>query len=186
MKQIRILLFLVILLAACDNSETDQGESDKQRLSEEDKVISETDAGDFVLQLVSEKMSYKPDEEIYLKGKLKYIGDKDELEIAHSESPFFFDMIEVNRGIEIPYFVNEIGRTTILRTNQWFEEPFEKNKVHSISLDEHTDFFRIFADENGLPIGEYEIELRTDFHTAIEEESEQHHYITSIVIEVKE
>lgn len=187
MKQLQILFLLVILLSACNNFENDQNlnDSDNPEISKTHKVISETDVGEFVLRLVSEKMFYQPGEEIHVKGKLKYIGEKDELEIAHSQSPFFFDMIEVNRGVEIPYLINDSGKTTILQTNDWFEETYVKKVAFSES-DEDADFLKVFADEDGFPVGEYEIELRTDFHTSQEGESKQHNYTTSIVIVVKE
>jgi hypothetical protein len=182
-RQIRILLLLVIFISACNNG-SDLGQDDNQEVSEMEKIVSKTDAGDFVLQLASEKMSYKPNEEIDVIGKLKYIGEKEVIEISHSESPFYFDMIEINRGVEFSYFLEDIGETTILQLNQWYEERLEKTGFSK--LDDHTEFFRVFTDENGFPVGEYEIELRTDFQTMIEEESEQHNYITSIVIEVSE
>lgn len=187
MKQLQILTLLVILLSACNNLETDQSrnENDNQGISETEKVISETDVGDFVLRLVSEKMIYKPGEEVYVKGKLKYIGEKNRIEITHSESPFFFGIIEINRGVEIPYSIDDIEKTTILEKNQWYEETYEKKLTFGESS-EHLDFFRVFVDEDGFPEGEYEIELRTDFHTAKEGDTEQHNYITSIVIEVKD
>lgn len=187
MKQLQILFLLVILLSACNNFENEQNliNSDNQEISETDKVISETDVGEFVLRLVSEKMFYQPGEEVHVIGKLKYIGEKDELEIAHSQSPFVFDMIEINRGVEIPYIINDIGKTTILKPNDWFEETYDK-KVAFHESDEDADFLQVFVDKDGFPVGEYEIELRTDFHTSQEGESEQHNYTTSIVIVVKE
>ncbi|WP_280768763.1 hypothetical protein [Salipaludibacillus daqingensis] len=180
------LILLIILLTACSNDTPDETTNEinqSTRLS--DTLVSETDVGDFVLRLISEKISYSPDEEVMMKGKLKYIGDEEEMEIGYLESPFFFDIVEINRGLEIPYMMDGTEQTTILQKNKWYEESFEK-KIGFRDSDEHAEFYHLFMDEKGFPIGEYEIELRTNFETFIEEEPERHNYISSIVIEVKE
>ncbi|MCE7793607.1 hypothetical protein K8O68_14375 [Salipaludibacillus sp. CUR1] len=165
-----------------ENNEPEENEGEEEG---NQPVVSETDAGDFMLRLVSEKAIYDPEEEVQLKGKLKYIGEAEELEIIHQESPFNFEMIEINRGAELPYPLKEIEQTSTLEQKQWYEEEYIKRIAYSLD-DEHADFYQAFMNETGFPPGEYEIELRTDFAVTVEEVPENHTYTTSIVIEVRE
>jgi hypothetical protein len=207
-KQLLPLVILgMVFAAACNGgnepTETEQDITEDNEAEEENSVpednepeenegeegnqpvVSETDAGDFMLRLVSEKAIYDSEEEVQLKGKLKYIGEAEELEIIHEESPFYFEMIEITRGAELPYPLKEIEQTSTLDQNQWYEEEYIKRIAYSLD-DEHADFYQTFMNETGFPPGEYEIELRTDFAVTVEEVPENHTYTTSIVIEVRE
>ncbi|PYZ94008.1 hypothetical protein CR194_00240 [Salipaludibacillus keqinensis] len=180
-----MVLCILFLMSACNNQENDELEnSAPEEEQKSEKIASETDSGDFVLRLVSEKEMYESGEEVLITGKIKYIGGKEEIELTHSESPFYFEMIEVNSGAELSYSLQEIGATTVLKQNEWYEEQYEKGKSTFIEHNNHMDFQNAFIDDDGFPPGEYEIELRTNFHTNIEEESQNHNYITSLVIEV--
>ncbi|WP_416149073.1 hypothetical protein ACM26V_22950 [Salipaludibacillus sp. HK11] len=185
-KYLSLLFLTSLLMIGCSiKSEDGQNDSDLEGFIESEKIVSETEAGEFVLRLVSEKARYKLGEKVDVRGKLKYIGENAEIEISHSESPFFFEVIEVNRGVEIPYFLNEVLEMTLLKNNEWYEEEFHK-RIDNHAADEYDEFFQIFMVEEGFPVGEYEIELRADFLTSAGEESESHNYNTSIVIDVKE
>ncbi|WP_096188070.1 hypothetical protein [Evansella halocellulosilytica] len=148
-------------------------------------VISETEAGDFILRLVSTQEVYDSDEEIDLTAKLKYIGDQDEITITHAMSPFWFEIVETTRGVEIPHAMEMPQLETTLERDKWYEELYEKNGGY-IEEDEDSEFIAAFLEGNAFPSGEYEIELRTDFNTVENgEDEEQHNYTTSLMIQVK-
>lgn len=174
---IGLLTILTISLAACANDENNEVEANNQT------VISETEAGDFILRLVSEKAVYEAGEEVTIVGKLKYIGEEEELTISHAESPFWFEFVEVTRGIEIPFSMLEIERETALVQNQWHEKEYQKQTMYN-EEDNEADFLNVFMNEEGFPPGEYEVELRSEFIVKNGESKEEHSYMSSIVIEV--
>ncbi|WP_078577409.1 hypothetical protein [Salipaludibacillus agaradhaerens] len=197
-----ILSSLFLMLAACshlseevtdsDNTSINSNEYEREHINnEEDKneheglVVAETDAGEFILRLISEKAVYESKEQIQLTGKLQYKGEREELEIIHVESPLYFELHEVDRGVELLYYpTTELEEKTVLKQKEWYEEDYVKRISYS-ETDEHADFFHSFMEEPGFPPGEYEIELRADFTILQEGQPITHQYATSLVIEVR-
>lgn len=193
LRLIIITITSLLLLAACQEEDgegqnlpedPEPDEENNNAENEESPVVSETDAEEFTVKLVSEKPVYDTGEEVQITGNLKYTGEGEMMEISYLESPFSFDMVEVNRGVEVPYFLEEEEETTVLDQNEWYEGDFVK-RASFRENDEHAEFFKDYMSEPGFPAGEYEIELRVDF-AAEEETAENHTYTTSIVIEVRD
>lgn len=200
--RVSILSSLCLILASCSPHSEEVAEPDNTSLNRDEYasepihneteknenerlVVSETDAGEFILRLISEKSVYESGEPIQLTGKLQYKGEKDELEIIHVESPLYFELLEIERGADLLYHPsNELEETTVLKQNEWYEEDYIKRISYS-EVDEHVDFFQSFMEEPGFPPGEYEVELRADFAILQEEQPITHHYTTSLVIEVR-
>jgi hypothetical protein len=178
-KQLNIYLSifaLLVLLSAC-TPENDLNEANAER----SPVISETEAGDFTVRLVSERGYYKQDEQIRIGAQIKYTGDEEEIHITHADSPFIFEIREVTRGIDIPAGAeNDSGETTLIRET-WHRETYSKSMANNF---EENEFLTEFYSHDGFPSGEYEIELNTEFYTA-DEERQRHHYYTSIMIQVE-
>ncbi|MCR6110121.1 hypothetical protein HXA35_07255 [Bacillus sp. A301a_S52] len=198
-----ILPSLFFTLVACshlseevtdsDNTTLNSNEYEREHINNEDEknekeglVVAETDAGEFILRLISEKAVYESEEQVQLTGKLQYKGEREELEIIHVESPLYFELLEVDRGAEFLYYpTTELEEKTVLKQKEWYEEDYIKRISYS-ETDEHADFFQSFMKEPGFPPGEYEIELRADFTILQEGEPITHQYATSLVIEVRD
>lgn len=180
MKNMVIVLLFTFIFIACSH----EGNNTEEAL-EEDQIVSETDAGDFILRLVSEQAVYETGEKITITGKLKYVGDEEELKILHAESPFMFDIVEVTRGTEIPFHMTYISRDTTLKHGQWYQEEYEKQTLYNAD-DNQAEFMNSFMKEEGFPAGEYEVEVRSEFMVNGGETSEDHSYTTSILVVVRD
>ncbi|MDQ0257247.1 uncharacterized protein YcfL [Evansella vedderi] len=149
-------------------------------------IVSETEAGDYVIRLISEKSEYAADEPVKITAKLKYVGEKEEVKIYHAYSPFWFDIRETTRGIDIPYVMPLPLLETTLKRDEWFVQEYTKVGSYAEGDDSpEVEFMKRFLEGEAFPPGEYEIELRTDFYTgSIDEKEEEHNYTTSILIQV--
>ncbi|UCZ54164.1 hypothetical protein LGQ02_05215 [Bacillus shivajii] len=173
-----IIIFVFTLVACGTNIEQDEVQGNEL-------ITSETEAGDYLLRLISEKEVYEQAEEVVLKAKLKYIGEEEEKTIYHAMSPFWFDIVETTRGIEIPYVMNQPLLETTLERDVWFKETYKKSGSYS-EEDENREFIEAFLEGESFPPGEYEIELRTDFFTEDENgEEKNHNYSATLMIQVK-
>ncbi|RKL65590.1 hypothetical protein CR203_19915 [Salipaludibacillus neizhouensis] len=183
MKVLLILLIFIFnfFLIGCT-----QKEENVEALTEEDLVVSETAAGDFILRLVSKNAVYEAGEPITIVGKLKYRGNKEELVITYANSPFTFDIIESTRGVEIPFAVRSTFRNTILEYDQWYEEEYDKQALPNDNNDKTAVFMSSYIKEEGFPPGEYEVEVRSEFMINTGQTKEDHSYTTSILLDVKE
>ncbi|WP_026688850.1 hypothetical protein [Alteribacter aurantiacus] len=152
-----VFLGALLLFSACaEGEETEAVEAAKP-------LVSETEAGDFLLRLVSDQPIYKTAEEVKLTAKLKYIGEKERITLNHSQSPFHYQIEEVTRGIEVPFGRERIQLTTELERDHWYEESFTKPAISLLSEDKDYKFYKSFVESEGFPPGEYEIELNSDF-----------------------
>ncbi|MCD8510654.1 MAG: hypothetical protein LRY73_12810 [Bacillus sp. (in: Bacteria)] len=149
-------------------------------------LVSETEAGDFVVRLISKKAIYEAEEPVELTAKLKYSGEEDKLSIFHGASPFWFHIRETTRGIDIPYIMNLPLKETKLKRDQWLEVNYRKTGSYS-EEDEHAQFMKEFLEGDTFPPGVYEIELRADFYTGNFNVKEQKYNIsTALIIEVRD
>lgn len=124
LKNIKLILpimFLSIGLFGCqqsNNEKVDNEPSDTQTLETKAEVIEE----DFVYRLVTEKAEYSKNEPIKIYAELEYTGDKEEIKIFHSASPFSFPMVETTRNYEIGYVMEQ----PLLSTELIKGEPLRK------------------------------------------------------------
>lgn len=137
--------------------------------NENAKIGSKAEAidGDFVYRLVSEKSLYAEGERVDLYAELEYVGDKQEIEIAHSASPFYFPIKEKTRGFEIDYMMNQPRIVTILKKGEPLKERYKGGGGYgSEDPKEYVDFIKAVVEasrRDSLPSGEYEVFGRAEF-----------------------
>ncbi|MFA9557552.1 hypothetical protein ACERII_09625 [Evansella sp. AB-rgal1] len=178
------MLLILFFLTGCNNKDS---LNETMGSFATDTIVSETAAGDYILRLVSDKIVYEVGDEVRMEAKVKYIGEKEKTSIQLGESLFLFDIRENTRGIHLPYKKVEMPSfTTELERNSWYSEVYDKKEAHSNGSDEESEeFLKEFIDLQGFPVGEYEIEVTTNFFTQNEQEQrEDHIYSTSLIVEV--
>lgn len=183
---IPVLLLLFFIVAGCGNNEDALDDGTINAQASIPPIVSETETEDYVVRFISEKAVYYEDEPVDLTAKLKYRGEEDEVTIFHGASPFWFEIRETTRGIDIPYVMTMQLLNTKLEQGEWYEEKYIKAGSFT-EEDEHATFLKEFLSGETFPPGEYEIELRTDFYTGTSDVKEkEHHYTTSLIIQVLE
>ena len=102
MYKIGFLVSLIVLslcLVSCQQKfdrKVDTEPSDTKPLDTKAQAIEE----DFVYRLVTEKAEYGKNEPIKIYAELEYTGEKDEIEIFHSASPFFFQWLKLQETLK--------------------------------------------------------------------------------------
>lgn len=175
LKKISLMLsflFLSIGLFGCqqnNNKKVDNEPSDTQPLETKTEVIEEN----FVYRLVTEKAEYGKNEPIKIYAELEYTGDKGEIEIFHSASPFSFPMIETTRNYEIGYGMNEpLLSTKLIKGKPLREEYRGSGGYGSEDKKEYIDFMRQIMNHE-FPVGHYVVNGSADFYVIANEETEQ-------------
>ncbi|MBU9720841.1 MULTISPECIES: hypothetical protein [Bacillaceae] len=174
-------IVIIIMMVGCSSEEEHLYSSEGR-----DPIISETEAGDFIIRLQSSKGIYKEDESVKIVAKLKYVGEEDSITIFYGESPFLYDITETELGIHATNIHQRLENPTneqLLDRGEWLEKEFNKTFL-SASDEEYLESFEWFLDGEGFPAGNYEIELRTDFLTlnVDDDEFQQHNYSTNIML----
>jgi hypothetical protein len=128
---------------------------------------AEVAEGNFVYRLVSEKSVYADGERVELYAELEYVGEEQEIEIAHAASPFFFPMKEKTRGFEIGYMMNQPRILTLLKKGEPLREQYKGGGGYgSQDPKEYVDFIKAVAEasrKGSLPSGEYEVSGIAEF-----------------------
>lgn len=128
---------------------------------------AEVTEGDFVYRLVSEKNIYADGEKVELYAELEYVGEEQEIQIAHAASPFYFPMTERIRGLDISYAMDQPRVVTTLKKGEPLREYYKGGgSFTEHDPKEHVDFVKsVFeAIQKGtLPSGEYEVSGRATF-----------------------
>ncbi|GLX69021.1 hypothetical protein [Paenibacillus glycanilyticus] len=173
MRKVMILAMVVLTLAAagCGEAKNAEPSSEKPEPATSNKDIAaqaEVTEGDFVYRLVSDKKAYESDEKVNLYAELEYVGDQDEIQIAHSASPFYFPMIEETRGYEIGYMMNEPFIVTTLKKGVPLKEFYRGGGGYDETQDpkEYVDFMKAFTEasrKGTMPSGEYVVSGMADF-----------------------
>ncbi|MGP4071178.1 hypothetical protein ACTWQB_01325 [Piscibacillus sp. B03] len=163
MKQILVLIGFVMVLAACGT--TGSAPSDDELSQYEVKETeSEVQEGDFVYRLVTEKGEYEGGSNVSIYAELEYVGDQNQVEITHAESPFIFPIHEVTREYDIGFAMNEPLLSTVLEKG----EPLRKEYTASGGFssqdpDEYVEFMQEVMDGD-FPKGFYEVNGYADFN----------------------
>lgn len=164
-----LLVILGVLLVGCKEKEKPQLE-DNQPVSEIRKEITE---GDFIYRLVSEKEEYVENGPVGIYAELEYIGDKEEINIYHAASPFFFPMVEKTRDFEIDYAMNE----PLLRTTLVKGEPLREDYIASggYSLEDEEEYISFVKSivKSEFPAGEYVVDGAAVFYIITNEETDE-------------
>lgn len=202
MSKYVVLLLMSILLSSCtggtpENSKQHvngnasdpsaspvvQNEQNIDGLSD----VAESQEGDFILQVTSEKLVYKPGEEVKMTGKLKYVGDAKKITIYHSMTPLAFSVYESSRSIDIGYFMEQPLITTELTKGEWYTQAYKKSGGYSDdgTETEETAFIKSFLLEDGFPEGEYRVRLYGDFYTEENGKKTNYNFSSEINIGVR-
>lgn len=169
-KLILLLTLLTTILFACKEQET--FDSGKLASFEVKQRIAENQEGDYLFRLESLKPSYQVGEPVEVIGEIVYLGDKNEVTIHHSAVVIHFAFEEKVRDYLINIGVAEIGKSTILKQGEAYQEKFKKQFV--FKPEEPADYVKFidsFLKEEGFPIGYYEVKASADFYVEETEES---------------
>lgn len=183
---IAFAIILVFLIAGCNSSEK-IGSNELEKF-EVKKTTDETIQDDFVFRLVSEKEQYKEGEDVKLYGEIIYNGDKEEVNIHHSSSAIYFDVLEETRGHEIGYVVNDIGlSTTLNRLGNSYRKQYKKSVGYSPdnTSKDYEKFMEGVLNKDGFPPGYYIVKGTTDFSVESEGDLEQEKYNIEATIDFK-
>ncbi|MED4456371.1 hypothetical protein [Metabacillus fastidiosus] len=165
-------MFLSIGLFGCqqnNNKKVDNEPSDTQTLETKAEVIEE----DFVYQLVTEKAEYGKNEPIKIYAELEYTGDKEEIEIFHSASPFLFPMVETTRNYEIGYSMEEPLLSTKLIKGEPLRKEYKGSGGYgSQDKKEYIEFMEQIMNQE-FPEGHYVVNGNADFYVITNEETGQ-------------
>ncbi|MFD0589004.1 hypothetical protein ACFQZE_13455 [Paenibacillus sp. GCM10027627] len=112
---------------------------------------------DFVYRIYTEKESYKEGDTVKLIAELEYVGERKSVTIFHTESPFYFPILEMSDTYGFPSYRNQPGRSTILYRNKPLKEEFvsdgayeiDKTKLLSIGKKAHVAFPAAHYEVNG-------------------------------------
>ncbi len=185
MKKLSFIMSLVLLsigLLGCQQSNNEKVDN-KVNASQTLETKAEVIEGDFVYRLVSEKTEYSKNEPIKIYAELEYTGDKEEIEIAHSASPFSFPMVETTRDYGIDYNMNEpLLSTKLIKGEPLREEYRGSGGYGSEDKQEYKDFMKQIMNLE-FPEGHYVVNGIANFYIINDEESEQvkKYYITAQV-----
>lgn len=175
LKNIKLILpimFLSIGLFGCqqnNNEKVDNEPSNTQTLETKAEVIEE----DFVYRLVTENAEYSKNEPIKIYAELEYTGDKEEIEIFHSASPFSFPMVETTRNYEIGYGMNEpLLSTKLIKGEPLREEYRGSGGYGSQDKKEYIEFMKQIMNQE-FPKGHYVVNGIADFGVIANEETGQ-------------
>lgn len=156
-KNFFAVIFLVLFIQGCTNKiDVEQYEVNNP--------IAEQTQDDFIFRLISEKEQYEEKEEVILYGEIEYIGEENEIEIVHSSSPIFFNIIEEERQYAVEDIVQDIGVTTVLKQNEPLRIVYEKNAFYDeTDPKNYIDFVEQLVEQEGFPIGYYTVTGITNF-----------------------
>lgn len=146
---------------------------------------AEVAEGDFTYRLVTEKATYSEGEPIKLYAELEYTGDKDEIEIFHSASPFSFPMEETTRNYDIGYGMDQpLKSTTLVKGKPLRKEYDASGGYNSEDKNEYKDFMKRVMDKE-FPAGHYVVNGIADFYIRVSEgnELEQEKYELAAQVE---
>ncbi|EFM11198.1 conserved hypothetical protein [Paenibacillus curdlanolyticus YK9] len=185
-SRIAVWLLSVIWLAALAGCGSDAS-SEKQGTEQlGTSTIAETKQDDFIYRLIIEPADAASKRDVKLYGELEYVGDKDEIDIHHAASPFFFFLKETTRGYDIGYMMNEPAITTKLKKGVPLREQYKGGGGYSEKDD--TDYVAFIKDlwKNGFPVGHYEVTGWADFFTGQEASKQDYHITAKRAFDIKE
>lgn len=167
MKSLRTILFaLCIVLAGCSNVKPEpDNQTEKPGASPVPSVIrAEVQQDDFIYRLIADKEAYVEGDTVTIYAELEYVGEKEQIDIYHAASPFYFPLVEKKRNYSIPYAMNEpLIQTTIIKGEPLREE-YKRSGGYSSSDDpKFIEFMMDFVDK-GFAAGLYEMDGSAHFY----------------------
>ena len=145
-------------------------------------IESKESVDDFHMYLASEKEVYEQNEEVVMIAEITYKGEYEKIDIFHAASPFFFNIKEETRGINIDYVMNQPLLQTTLEKNVPLQEKYQKTGGYSDQDDEeYVAFMKEFLTGKTFPKGKYTVEGVASFY--IEEDGEEKTYNIKTIIQ---
>ncbi|MFS0574930.1 lipoprotein [Sporosarcina sp. 179-K 3D1 HS] len=164
MKKIFFLFTLLLFLTGC-GTEMARNQGDPQNPLP--PAESEVKEGDFIYRLYTEKDVYDTFGDTAIFAELTYVGDQEEINIAHAASPFYFPMEERTRGLEIGFAMSEPLIFTNLKKGEPLRHIYQFAGGYSDQDDpEYVQFVKSIIANKGFPEGEYIIHGTADFTVA--------------------
>ncbi|WP_054027693.1 hypothetical protein [Bacillus sp. FJAT-28004] len=158
MKNLLIIISVVAFVLAGCSGDTKVDEKNIVKAAQIGPK-AETAEDDFVYRLVSEKSVYAEGERVELYAELEYVGEEQEIKIAHASSPISFPMKEKTRGFEIGYTMSQPRIVTTLKKGEPLREQYKGSGGYgSQDPKEYVDFIKAVAEasrKGSLPSGEY-------------------------------
>ncbi|MGI2293220.1 hypothetical protein [Paenibacillus sp. GXUN7292] len=167
MKTLRtILIALCIVVAGCSNAKPGPDEPrETPNASAIPSVIrAEKQQDDFVYRLIADKEAYVEGDTVTIYAELEYVGEKEQIDIYHAASPFYFPLVEKTRNYSIPYAMNEPLIQTTLIKGEPLREEYKRSGGYSSSDDpKFIEFMMDFVDK-GFAAGLYEMDGSAHFY----------------------
>lgn len=165
-------------LAGCGSTNMDNGAESRDHTTEAPGVIAvETQEDDFIYRLYTDNAIYRKGEKVDIIAELEYIGEEDEVTIAHAASPFYFNLKELNRGYPIEQMMNEPLLHTTLVRGEPLVEHYQKSGGYSEQDDpNYVQFIRNVWKSNGFPHGHYVVDGFASFFVEEEGKTEKKTY----------
>ncbi|WP_153731081.1 hypothetical protein [Sporosarcina obsidiansis] len=134
------VLFVVLTLVGCQQSELVE---EKPGTPIEEDVASRVEVveDDFIYRLISEKEQYHESQPINIYAELEYTGEKEEVEISHAASPFYFPIRETTREYVIEYSMDTPLEHTTLKKGVPLRADYETSGSF---LEDDTDEYKAF------------------------------------------
>ena len=167
MKTFRtILIALFIVVAGCSNAKPGPDDQrEKPNASAIPSVIrAEKQQDDFVYRLIADKEAYVEGDTVTIYAELEYVGEKEQIDIYHAASPFYFPLVEKTRHYSIPYAMNEPLIQTTLIKGEPLREEYKRSGGYSSSDDAKYIQFMIDFVDKGFAAGTYEMDGSAQFY----------------------
>ncbi|WP_332651423.1 hypothetical protein [Lysinibacillus sp. 54212] len=160
------LLLLILFLAACGGIEKDVGSSIPDKTKVENISAQEVEESPFTLRLVSDKEQYKVGEKLSIRAELIFEGDKESITIGHAASWIWLSTTNFTKNYRFGAFMNEPYIRTTMTKGEAIIQPYHFSGVtyqESMGGNPYSEEELKEMASDHFPIGQYEINGRTDF-----------------------
>ncbi len=180
---------IALTSAGCSSTINEPGNNVQQTGQNTAIIHAEQQQGDFIYRLYTDKKKWMTGDTIKIIGELEYTGEQEEIEIAHSASPFMFPLKERNSNQTFDYLMQEIGLTTVLKKDEPIRGEILYRNISTVETGKMAASIREKLKQNTLPAGFYEVNGYADIFVkaaADDESGEPMRIKASISFEVGE
>lgn len=160
-------VIVVLLLISCGVEESTGNPADDLTDFTVTSSHAESEKGDFIYRLATEKEQYTEGEKVEIYAELEYIGEQESIEISHAASPFYFPLREETRDYSVDYVMNEPLLTTRLVKGEPLQEFYSGNGGYSAEEEEAYIEFVQRIMEQDFPAGYYQVNGYADFSAGV-------------------
>ena len=162
----------MVVLFGCQQNKDDKVDNTPST-TESLETKAEVTEGEFVYRLVTEKAEYRENEPVKVYAELEYIGNQEEITIAHAASPFHFPMVETTRNYEIFYSMDQPSIATKLIKGEPLRQEYRGGGGYgSQDKKEYIEFMKHIMNQE-FPKGHYVVNGFADFDVIANEETKQ-------------